>query len=59
MRTNHQSATNIQALTFNKLGQDIYLLIYRHTSTYRRFDSAYRRWPFFSLHHLDHSYEEV
>ena len=59
MRTNDQSATDIQALQLKHIGQHITLIVYRQTSTYRCFDSAYRRRPFFSLHHLEHIYEEV
>ena len=59
MRTNDQSATGIQALYFKDIGQEISLIFYRQTSTYRRFDSAYRRRPFFSLHPLEHTYKEV
>ena len=54
-RTNDQSATYIQALLFKHKGQEISLIVYRQTSTYRRFDSAYRCRPFFSLHHLEHT----
>ena len=54
-RTNDQSATDIQALHYKNIGQEISLILFRQTSTYRRFDSAYRRRPFFSLHHLEHT----
>ena len=55
MRTNDQSVTYIQALQFKHIGQEICLVVYCQTSTYRLFDSAYRRRPFFSLHHLEHT----
>ena len=54
-RTNDQSPTDIRALHFKHIGQAISLVVYGQTSTYRRFDSAYRRRPFLSLHHLEHT----
>ena len=54
-RRNGQSPTDIRALQFKHIGQMISLVVYGKTSTYRRFDSAYRRRPFFSLHHLEHT----
>ena len=54
-RTNYQSPTDIRALQLKHIGQQISLVVYGQTSTYRRFDSAYRRRPFFSLHHLEHT----
>ena len=59
MRTDDQSPTDIRALQFKHIGQEISLVVYGQTSTYRCFDSVYRRRPFFSLHHLEHTYEEV
>ena len=44
--TNDQSPTDIRALQFKHTGQEICLVVYGQTSTYRRFDSAYRRRPF-------------
>ena len=58
-RTNDQSESGNTALLYNHKGKEISLILYGQTSTYRRFDSAYRRRPFFSLHHLEHTYEEV
>ena len=58
-RTNDQSGTDIRALQYIHIAQEIPLILYRWPSTYRRFDSAYRRRPFFSLHHLEHTYKEV
>ena len=55
MRTNDQSQTDIRALQFKHKGQKISLVVYVQTSTYRRFDSAYRCRAFFSLHHLEHA----
>ena len=46
MRTNDQSPTDIRALYFKHLGQEISLVAYAQTSTYRRFDSVYSRRPF-------------
>ena len=55
-RTNDQSPTDIRALLFKHIGLEISLVVYGQTSSYRRFDSAYRRRPFFfSLHHLEHT----
>ena len=47
MRKNDQLATEIQAGQFKHIGQEISLVVYRQTSTCRRFDSAYRRRPLF------------
>ena len=58
-RTIDQSETDIRALQYIHIAQEISLIVYGQPSTYRRFDSAYRRRPFFSLHHLEHIYEEV
>ena len=46
-RKNDQSPTNVRALQFKHIGQEISLVVYGKTSTYRRFDSVYRRRPFF------------
>ena len=54
-----QSETDIRALQYIHLAKEITLILYRQPSTYRCFDSAYRRRPFFSLHHLEYIYEEV
>ena len=54
-----QPETDIRALQYIHIAQEISLIVYGQPSTYRRFDSAYRRRPFFSLHHLEHIYEEV
>ena len=54
-RTNDQSPTDIRALQFKHIGQEISLVVYGQTSTYRRFDSAYRPRPFFCPHHLEHT----
>ena len=51
--------TDIRALQYILIAQEITLIVYGQPSTYRRFDSAYRRRLFFSLHHLEHIYEEV
>ena len=58
-RTIDQSKTDIRALRYIHIAQEILLILYRQPSTYRRFDSAYRCRPFFSLHHLEYIYEEV
>ena len=58
-RTIDQSETDIMALQYVHIAQEISLILYCQPSTYRCFDSAYRRRPFFSLHHLEHIYEEV
>ena len=58
-RTIDQSKTDIKALQYIHLAKEITLILYRQPSTYRRFDSAYSRRPFFSLHHLEYIYEEV
>ena len=50
-----QSATDIQAHHFKHIGQEMCLVVYCPTSIYRRFDSAYHRRPFSSLHHLEHT----
>ena len=44
-RTNDQSETGNTALLYKHIGQEITLIVYGQTSTYRRFDSAYRRQP--------------
>ena len=46
-RTNDQSPTVIRALQCKHIGQEIILVVYGQTSTYRRFDSAYSCRPFF------------
>ena len=58
-RTIDQSENEIRALQYIHLAKEITLILYRQPSTYRRFDSAYHRPPFFSLHHLEYIYEEV
>ena len=54
-RTNDQSPTDLGAFQFKHIGQEISLVAYGQISTYRHFDSEYRRPPFFSLHHLEHT----
>ena len=44
-RTNDQSVSCNTALLYKHKGQEISLILYGQTSTYRRFDSAYRRRP--------------
>ena len=46
MRTNDQSETGITALLHKHIVQEISLLAYGQTSTYRRFVSEYRCRPF-------------
>ena len=54
-RTNDQLPTDTRALQLKYIAKEISLVVYGQTSTYCRFDSAYRRRPFFSLHHLEHT----
>ena len=54
-----QSENDIRALQYIHIAQEISLILYGQPSTYRCFDGAYRRRPFFSLHHLEYIYEEV
>ena len=58
-RTIDQSESGNTVLLYKHKGQKINLIVYRQTSTYRHFESAYHRRPFFSLHHLEHTYKEV
>ena len=58
-RTIDQSEAHIRALHYIHIAQEISLVLYGQPSTYRCFDSAYRRRPFLGLHHLEHTYEEV
>ena len=59
MRANGQSETDIKALLYEHIGQQINLTVYCQTSTYRRFDDGNRRWPFFGLNHSEHSLRGV
>ena len=46
MRANYQSETGIKALFYKHTGQQITLMVYGQTSTYRCFHNGNRRQPF-------------